>query len=95
VFDPQHGPGQVGEAGGEAVPDNLRGEALDHLVAPVFGQFAAQDHRGVARVLAGVYPYTGPTHPVAVAPALVYVVVHGLQGLLLSRCRRRCSPRGG
>ena len=37
MFDPEYGARQVGEAGGEAVPDYLGGQTLDHLYAPVLG----------------------------------------------------------
>jgi hypothetical protein len=78
VFYPQDGARQVREAGGEAVPDHLGGQTLDHLVAPILGQITAQDHGGVTGVLARVDPYPAPPHPVTVALSLVYVVVQRL-----------------
>ena len=78
VFDPEYGTRQVREAGGEAVPDHLGGQTLDHPYAPILRQFAAQDHRGVALGLARVDTYPAPPNPVAVALALVNVVVRGL-----------------
>jgi len=81
MFDPEYGAGQVGEtAGGEAIPDHLGGEVLDHLVAPVLGEFAAQDHGSITGSLARVDPDATPPYSVAVACALVDVIVQGLHG---------------
>src|ERR687886_273716 len=68
----------VRDAGREAVPDHLGGQTLDHPVAPVFGQLAAQDYGGIAGGLARVDLDPAPPDPVAVTPALVDVVVQGL-----------------
>src|SRR5918995_1907775 len=78
VLDPKQGTWQVRETGREAFPDDLGRQSLDHLVAPILGQLATQDHGGVAEGCARVDLYPAPPHPVAVTPALVNIVVQRL-----------------
>jgi hypothetical protein len=37
MFNPKYGTREVREAGGEAIPDHLGGQTLDHPDAPVLG----------------------------------------------------------
>src|SRR5919199_4735548 len=79
MLNPQNRARQVREAGGETVPDHLGGQPLDHPGASLLGQLAAQDHRRVAGIFARVDPDPAPSHPVAVTPTLMDVVVQGFQ----------------